>query len=38
MEESLGFLSEPSKKPVVKFVTTNLQNVKTAIASLGNIE
>jgi len=37
LEESLGFLSEPSK-PDVKFAVINLQNVKTAIASLGNIE
>jgi len=36
--EGLGFLSEPSKQPVVKFAATNLQNVKTTIASLGDIE
>jgi len=38
LEESLRFLSEPSKKPEIKFVTTNLKKVKRAIASLGNFE
>jgi len=38
LEESLGFLGEPSKKPEIKFTVVNLQDVETAIASLGSIE